>query len=183
MLLYHYLEAEFKATQTWFFLAPASSPQETSMSSVFLKICSEVTSIGAPDTFCMVSDAALHVRKRSCWMGLQSDPITALIIWKATVFNGTQVLSGLQWTYELCNWAAGLHWQHKLQVLPFNIVFTFALVQNTPALWYQMPTTELKLLPPQISWLVLYSTQTGSHTLRPQNTKHFPLFQNSTVLL
>lgn len=79
MLLYPYLEAEFKAIQLLNFLAPAASRQETSMSSVFLKICSEVTLIEAPDRFFMVSEAALHVRKRS-YMDLQSDPLTVLII-------------------------------------------------------------------------------------------------------
>lgn len=79
MLLYPYLEAEFKPIQTRFFLAPAASHQETSMSSVFLKICSEATLIGAPDRFCMVSDVALHVRKRN-WMDLQSDPMTVVLI-------------------------------------------------------------------------------------------------------
>jgi len=48
-LLYPFLEAEFKAIQTLNFLAPALSRQATSMSSVFLKICSEILLIGAPD--------------------------------------------------------------------------------------------------------------------------------------
>lgn len=97
MLLYPYVKAEFRAMQALIFLAPASSHHVTAMSSVFLKIYSEIKLTGASDKFCMVSDAVLHARKRS-WMDLQSDPMTGLIISKPTVFNGTQVLSGLQWS-------------------------------------------------------------------------------------